>query len=281
MFNNIMLCGTSGYHYLFWGPCPQYEECGISNFYSFKLSKTEWLKEYSKTLKSVEINCTRYKKLTPKMCKNWVKSVPKDFKFKIKASLYITHSKKLKDFKEWWEEFEKCILEFGSQFECVLFQFHTSFAKNDKNISKLKNVKKIIPKNIKCAFEFRNADWYSSKAIKSKRLNKLFKDNWTQAIIDVPPGDGLGTLSEGVNIGITNSKFVYIRCHGTTKYCSGTYSRDKLQMLKDIAYFNNTDTWTVSPFMELEANYGGGNLIPMGTHLTPSAIYNAIMMQNL
>ena len=277
--------GTSGYSYDFWGPVPNVDS--IKNFYSIK-TKTKWLKCYSEHLKSVEINFTRYRKLTPKMCEKWIKQVPSDFTFTIKASTYITHGKKLLDFKNWWDEFYPCIVALGDRFCSVLFQFHPTFYCTEANIKKLEVVKNIIPPNIKCAFEFRSPCWYQS----DKNLD-MFSGNWTQVILFVPEirhqkKFNFGKLAGGIHIGVINKNFTYLRFHGTVGYSTGTYGEDRmlevLNLINNInpkticGYFNNTDTWTLRPGNIMEGNYGR---LPFGKELTPSAIYDSKTLATL
>lgn len=276
--------GTSGYSYGFWGPHPSNPE--VKNFYPVK-TKTRWLKYYSGQLGSVEINCTRYRKLTPKMCQKWVTQVPDGFSITIKASTYITHNKKLCDFQAWWDEFYPCVTTLGSRFCSVLFQFPPVFKYTEANLKKLQTMKGIIPPGIRCAFEFRDLNWYNSSEV----MTKLFKDNWTQVILTVPEirsqeKYNFGNLPGGTHIGVINPNFVYLRFHGTSNYSSGTYGSDRimevLELIKNInptflcAYFNNTDTWTLRPFNTMEMDYNDGILV--GPQLTPSAIYDAKLL---
>lgn len=280
--------GTSGYSYPYWGPHPTNPD--IKNFYTVK-TKTKWLEQYGAKLKSVEINCTRYRKLTPKMCKGWIEKVPEDFTITIKASTYITHDKKLCDFKKWWEEFYPCVVVLGNRFCSILFQFPPVFKKTPANLLKLKTVKKIIPSNVKCAFEFRDTSWYDP----CEELKKLFVDCWTQVILTVPEirhqeKFNFGNLPGGTHIGILNPNFTYFRFHGTTDYSSGTYGPNRLIDIIDIintidpkclcAYFNNVDTWTLQrPYDYVEAEYTEAT--PVGVQLTPSAIYDSNLLGDL
>jgi len=278
--------GTSGYTYDFWGPHPTNSD--VKNYYPIK-TKTKWLEYYSKDLKSVEINCTRYQKITPKMCKGWFDKTPNDFTITIKAPLYITHQKKLCDFQDWWNEFYPCILACGNKFSSILFQFPPTFKKTPSNLTKLQTVKNVIPTNIRCAFEFRDIEWYKPCEI----TEKLFIEDWCQVILNVPEvrdqDTNFGNLPGGIHIGILNPKFVYLRFHGTTGYSCGTYGYDKmyetLEMIKAMepsylcAYFNNTDSWTMQPYNVFEADYEAG--IPVGIQLTPSAIYDSKILYEM
>lgn len=281
--------GTSGYNYKFWGPCSADKSLKPQSYYTSTNNK-QWLKKYSKDLGSVEINCTRYKKLSFSTCEKWKLETPEDFTFTIKAPIYITHYLKLDRFKTWWDEFFPCIRGLGEKFKCILFQFPPTFKNTAENIQKIKNVKEIIPENIKCAFELRDLSWYATDL-----TEKLFQNNFTQVILAVPEVRSkkcnFGNLNGGLHIGIINTKFIYIRFHGTYDYSCGTYT-DNLNFYSEImaeikreeteticAYFNNTDTWTLAPFSHLEGEFSKG--IPIGISYTPSAIFDAICFRRL
>lgn len=234
----MIYIGTSGYSYDFW-----LSKKGTLNYYR---TNTNLLKTYSKEFNSVEINMTRYRKITPSICKNWLKEVPSDFMFTIKIPTYITHYKKLNDFEEWWDEFKENLDVLGKQCKALLFQFHTSFKFTKKNIEKLKNIQKIISTDHDIVFEFRDKEWYA----KDKKIEKLFsKKNWIFAILHIPQNTkGFGNLSSGINRSPYSKNNLYHRFHGTDKYCFGVY--DTSYFIKNIdlskttyAYFNNTDTW--------------------------------------
>lgn len=243
-----MLCGTSGFHSLFLGSHPT------------NTSKTQWLAEYSKIFKSVELSYI-YKDLTPKICKKWTDTVGKDFKFT------IVYKEKLKNLKEWWKEFEPCVATLGNNFECILFKFGFEFKKTTKNMSKIKKIKKSIPTNIKCAFEFHNLEWY----IPCETTKMLFSgQNWAQVIL-VSKSDS--------NIGVKNPDFVYIKC-----LCAGNYESSFLKTLlsvgrdisadeKIIIYFDSLiETWTLAPD-DLD--------VPCDSGAVLSIICNAAMVNTL
>ena len=304
----MFLTGTSGYSYSYWGPFnPK-----INNFYQ---SKTHQLPQYSQLLQSVEIVCTKYSKLTPKMCTNWFNITPDNFRFTIKAPTYITHYSKLNNFEQWWNEFLPNIKALDYKFTCLLFQFSPRFMSTTDNIQKLQNVQNIIPNNIDVAFEFRHDSWYQSNI----EINKLFQvSNWAFVTLNVPEIKHLkinfGNLNGGTHYGIppTRDGFKYYRFHGTTNYSDGTYGLDRLLSIinlsndnklsrnssktryitdnseslknhsdcrKTLCYFNNVDTWII-PDSELgfEGTYKG-RIFPK-KHFVPSAIYDAIILQN-
>lgn len=270
-----MYVGTSGYTYPFWGP-PSKCENVVLNYYR-TTNKKKWLYIYASEFNSVEINMTRYRKLTPKICQNWVDDLfdISNFKFTIKAPTYITHAKKLNDFDVWWKEFEECLKVLGDRLGAILFQFHPSFKCTNLNIKKLENVKKIIPKKYIVAFEFRDKGWYSHDS----EIEKLFNKNWIFVDLHVPEVRdqkfNFGNLEGGMHYSPYKCKQRYYRLHGTWGYSCGTYGEKMLKyILIDpmFIYFNNTDTWE---YEDTKNVYGVMcRFTPVGKSFVPSAIYD-------
>src|SRR5262245_32248567 len=78
--------GTSGYSYPKWK----------GKFYPEKLPAKQFLEFYSQHFPTVELNNTFYKLPTPASFESWLKEVPADFQFAVKAPQKITHIKRLK-----------------------------------------------------------------------------------------------------------------------------------------------------------------------------------------
>lgn len=294
--------GTSGYTYSFWDSKKLTEEKdAILNVY--KTSNV--LQEYTTLLNSVEINCTRYQKLTPDMTRRWYSTTPSSFTFTIKMPLYITHQKKLCDFEEWWKEFYLAIKELKDKLASLLFQFDDKFKCTESNYEKLVEVKRVVPKEIFCAFEFRDRMWAvdgSDNQILNKKLQKLFVDKWTSVVshhMATDPRVQFGNLDNGLTCPLfVSSNFLYLRLHGSKDYSCGTYGYNRLlemisfikkfEFSKVLIYFNNTDTWEFqnsrNPDYIAEVNlyYPNSNYCrhaPKNQELTPSAIFDAMCAQ--
>src|SRR5688572_20882107 len=79
--------GTSGYSYKEWK----------GKFYPEDMPDKELLRFYAEHFRSVEINNTFYRMPKPAVLEAWIKEVPADFKFVIKAPQRITHMQRLKE----------------------------------------------------------------------------------------------------------------------------------------------------------------------------------------
>jgi uncharacterized protein YecE (DUF72 family) len=91
------------------------------------------------------------KVLTP-----WVGQVPDDFVFALKAPQVITHMKRLKDVEEEADHLFRTLEVLGKKLGTVLFQFPGSFRANRPL---LEEFLRLIPKPVRCAFEFRSPTW--------------------------------------------------------------------------------------------------------------------------
>ncbi|MCA9564440.1 MAG: DUF72 domain-containing protein [Myxococcales bacterium] len=144
-----VLTGTSGFSYKEWkGP-----------FYPEDLPNAGMLAYYSSQLSSVEINNTFYRMPKAEMLANWAESVGESFRFSIKASRQITHTKRLKE-----ESLEAVAFlneqlgSLGGSLGPVLFQM-PPFAK--VNLERLKVFLGGLPNGMQPAFEFRHESWHS------------------------------------------------------------------------------------------------------------------------
>lgn len=79
--------GTAGWSYLRWD----------KEFYPKGIKATEKLAYYATRFNAVELNNSFYHTPSPEQFMKWEADVPESFRFAVKASHHITHSKRLKD----------------------------------------------------------------------------------------------------------------------------------------------------------------------------------------
>ncbi|MCF7888205.1 MAG: DUF72 domain-containing protein [Candidatus Omnitrophica bacterium] len=194
--------GTSGWHYKHWA----------NKFYPKNLKLAQFFDYYLEKLNTVEINNSFYQLPKKSTLQQWNKKAPKNFIFSIKASRYITHLKKLKDPKESTKKFFKAIKPLGKKIGPILFQLPLAWK---LNAERLENFLKILPKDYKYSFEFRNQQWFDNKVY---RL--LEKYNAAFCIYDLA-----GNLSPKK----VTADFIYIRLHGPGEAYQGDYSKRKLK----------------------------------------------------
>ncbi|MCF7917181.1 MAG: DUF72 domain-containing protein [Candidatus Omnitrophica bacterium] len=194
--------GTSGWHYKHWA----------NNFYPKNLKSDQFFAYYLKKFNTVEINNSFYQLPQKNTLQEWERKAPNDFIFSVKASRYITHLKKLKDPQESTKKFFKAIKPLGEKIGPILFQLPPAWK---LNAERLENFLKILPKNYKYTFEFRNSKWFDQEI-----YQLLKKHNAAFCIYDLA-----GNLSPEK----VTADFIYVRLHGPGKAYQGDYGKRKLK----------------------------------------------------
>ena len=216
--------GTSGWSYDHWA--------GV--FYPPDLKTADRLNFYINHFNSVEINNTFYHLPTPFAFKSWKKIVPKNFIYALKGSRFLTHMKKLKDPKEPLHLFLERARLLKDNLGPVLFQLPPHWRCNTE---RLKEFVKLLPSNMRFAFEFREPSWFN------KEIYDILKENNIALCIYHMP-----EFESPIEV---TAKFVYIRFHGTEFLYGGRYSKKELLKWADLingfikegkdvyVYFNN------------------------------------------
>jgi uncharacterized protein YecE (DUF72 family) len=146
----MLYAGTSGWAYPSWKP----------DFYPVKLASAKFLGYYATRLNTVEVNYTFRRFPTEKLLRGWIEQAPANFKFAVKAHQKITHISRLRDVAEFTSDFLKSLqpLDAEGKLGPVLFQL-PPFLKCDLPL--LKDFLAGLPRNVRAAFEFRHASWFS------------------------------------------------------------------------------------------------------------------------
>ena len=139
--------GTSGFAYASWKP----------EFYPEKLPSKKFLSYYAERLNAVEVNYTFRRLPSASTLENWVAQTRPGFVFPLKAHMRITHIQRLKP-SEFTEVFFRAIdpLRAARRLGPVLFQLGPAL-KCDEAL--LADFLATLPRDIRCAFEFRHASW--------------------------------------------------------------------------------------------------------------------------
>jgi uncharacterized protein YecE (DUF72 family) len=148
--------GTSGFAYKEWKGA----------FYPEDLPADRFLAYYAERFRACEINNTFYRMPNPETLRAWSADVPSAFRFVLKASRQITHSKRLKDCAQPVEFLAQQARSLGDQLGPILFQTPPNLKKDTE---RLRTFLGVIPADIRAAFEFRHASWYEDDAIDALR----------------------------------------------------------------------------------------------------------------
>ena len=144
--------GTSGWAYPSWKP----------EFYPAKLPSAKFLAHYAERLNTVEVNYTFRRFPTEKLLRGWIAATPPEFQFGVKANQKITHISRLKNVAEFTSDFLGALEPLATERKLgpVLFQL-PPYLKAD--VALLKDFLATVPRNVRSAFEFRHASWFSEE----------------------------------------------------------------------------------------------------------------------
>ncbi|MBW2279983.1 MAG: DUF72 domain-containing protein [Deltaproteobacteria bacterium] len=138
--------GTSGYSYDEWKGC----------FYPEKLPARERLAFYGEQLPAVEINNTFYRLPGANVLEHWCEQVPEGFRFVIKATRRITHSKRLKETEDETGYLLRTVATLGPRLGALLFQLPPRLR---CDLPRLEKFMALLPEGTRAAFEFQHDSW--------------------------------------------------------------------------------------------------------------------------
>ncbi len=148
--------GTSGYNYEAWR----------GSFYPEELSSKKMLGYYAERFDTVEINYSFYRKPTAKILEGWAAQVPERFRFALKAWQRITHQKRLRETEELVSSFAEVARALGPRLAPVLYQLPPNLK---ADVPLLRDFLNQLPRDLRAAFEFRHASWFSDETYSALR----------------------------------------------------------------------------------------------------------------
>jgi uncharacterized protein YecE (DUF72 family) len=145
-----LFVGTSGYGYKEWKGA----------FYPAKLPAKEMLRYYGEQFSTVEMNNTFRRMPTASSMESLAQQVPVSFRFAVKAPQSITHFKRLKNIDEEIKQLLHATAALKKRQGPLLFQLPPNFK---KDILRLEDFLRLVPKKTKAAFEFRHSSWFDEE----------------------------------------------------------------------------------------------------------------------
>lgn len=149
-----LYAGTSGYAYPAWKP----------GFYPADLPASRFLQHYASRLTCVEINYTFHHMPSWRTLESWVRATPPGFVFALKAHRRITHTHRLGEgSRESLEFFLGTLgpLRDAGRLGPVLVQLPPSLR---ADLDRLARFLDLLPMDVRFAFEFRDASWFTEEA---------------------------------------------------------------------------------------------------------------------
>jgi len=218
--------GTSGWTY------PHWKEL----FFPVDWPKSKWLEYYARHFDTVELNASFYRLPKLKTFENWKDRTPNHFLWALKASKYITHTKRLKDPEEPLERFctASCALE--EKLGPILFQLPPSLSFDEKVFEHF--CQSLNPSQ-RHALEVRHPSWINDRLFAILRTHKI-----AFCIADTA---GRYPFHEAVT-----GDFVYIRLHGSRKLYASDYSEKELQ-----AWARKIRAWGKDTYLYFDNDFEG------------------------
>jgi len=165
--------------------CPIWSFKGwVGNFYPQKTKSTDYLREYTQRLTTVEGNTTFYAIPPKKTILSWADEMPEGFHFCPKVPRTISHEGKLDEHIKDAHFFVEIMRQLGSRLGPMFLQFPPRFSPN--LLPDLEAFLVEWPRDVRLAVEVRHLDWYDSPHY--DELNKLLhKYNMARVVIDTRP----------------------------------------------------------------------------------------------
>ena len=138
--------GTSGYNYPEWRGTFYPDECPAGKMFAY----------YAERFRTVEINYTFYRMPTEKTTAAWRDQAPAEFMYTLKAPRRITHEQRLLNSGETLTFFCDAARVLGPHLATLLFQLPPTYK---INLARLEAFLKLLPADIRTAFEFRHESW--------------------------------------------------------------------------------------------------------------------------
>ncbi len=183
--------GTQGWSYKSW----------VGHFYPVNTAASDYLKEYAKQFRAVEIDSTYYGAPRPQTVDQWREITPDDFRFTAKFPQTITHEKMLKDALPETLRFLDALARLGDKLGPLLLQFPYQF-KPDQHAA-LADFLAALPREFRYAVEVRHRGW----------LNDAFFDLLAQQRAALALADYVSMPK----LDRATTDFVYIRWLGNRK----------------------------------------------------------------
>lgn len=125
-------------------------------FYPKDLPRREWFGHYARHFDTVEVNNTFYRLPTADSVRKWAEQAPREFRYAVKASRFLTHFKHLNDPAEPLRLLFDRLTPLGVHAGPVLYQLPGNW---HANVDRLDSFCGVLPAGYRHVFEFRHASW--------------------------------------------------------------------------------------------------------------------------
>src|ERR1700694_4343544 len=143
-----LMVGTSGFAYSSWR----------GSFYPRRLKSAEMLGFYAQRLGTVEVNTPFKGTQRGEWVPGWVRAVPADFRFAVKAHRRITHNRRMPNLEEAIRVLALEANGFGDQLGPGLFQLPPTAPLDEGRIGRSAA---LLPGHWRVAYQFRHRSWHT------------------------------------------------------------------------------------------------------------------------
>lgn len=141
--------GTSGWQYASWR----------GGIYPEKLPQRLWLEHYIERFDVVEVNNTFYRLPERSVFEQWRERAPERFRYVLKISRYLTHTKRLRDPVDALSRFLENAEGLDGRCGPLLLQLPPRF---NADAGRLRDALAVIPQRYQVAVEVRDESWFSA-----------------------------------------------------------------------------------------------------------------------
>jgi uncharacterized protein YecE (DUF72 family) len=184
----------------------------------------------------VELNASFYRLPNPTTFQNWKTKTPDNFLWAVKASKFITHTKRLQNPAEPLDRLYSLTAGLGEKLGVILFQLPPTLPFDEKIFRDF--CESLDPK-VRHALEIRHPSWINNQA-----FGILTEFNIALCVSDTA---GRYPSSE-----IITADFAYIRLHGSRKLYASEYSEEELR-----TWAEKVDVWNKDAFIFFDNDYEG------------------------
>jgi uncharacterized protein YecE (DUF72 family) len=165
--------------------CPIWSFKGwVGNFYPEKTKASEYLREYSQRLTTIEGNTTFYAVPAQKTLETWVAQMPDYFRFCPKLPRAISHEGKLVDQAERAADFIEVMTQLGERLGPMFLQLPPRYS--PKLLDDLQLFLQAWPPAVRLGVEVRHLDWFEPPY--HETLNQLLSElKMARVVIDTRP----------------------------------------------------------------------------------------------
>lgn len=156
----------------------------VGSLYPFGTKSADFLKEYAKHFKTVEVNSTFYSYLDTDRIASWHEAVPPGFRFCPKVYRGITENLAGDDLQELIERFCNMVRAFQGSLGLTFAQFPESFGPAQGSL--LLRFFKYWPQDVPLAVELRHRGWFKDHSLLDEAINALYRAGVATVITDTP-----------------------------------------------------------------------------------------------